>query len=403
MGVLGVGGAVIAWLVTRWRVVGPELHIEMGLLRRQSLRVPASRIQSVDIVRPALARAIGLAEVRIDVAGHGRNKTRLAYLTDGQAEGVRARLLALAHGVVETAPAPPRRRIFTVRNGRLLASVLLGFPTVGLGAVVVVVLTLSAISSKAAPPSAGVFLADMFILVAAIARRFAAQFDLRVDEAADGLHVSAGLMQTRSETVPFARLQGVRYIRPLLWRPFGWVRLDIDVARQGGDRRGGNRRTESRALLPVGSAEEAGALLERVVPGAVVGLGTGPGARAGLPPGARVPGRAVLVTPLSYRNLAAWHDGSYAYARTGRLRRTLTVVPLVKAQSIRWVQGPVARALRLATVHVDVAGRGWHAVARSRDASQAAAAFAELAELAHCARAAGATQAAGTARSRIAL
>jgi putative membrane protein len=42
---LGVVAGIVSWLVTRWRVEGTDLRIETGLIRRQSIRVPLSRIQ----------------------------------------------------------------------------------------------------------------------------------------------------------------------------------------------------------------------------------------------------------------------------------------------------------------------------------------------------------------------
>jgi putative membrane protein len=61
-------------------------------------------------------------------------------------------------------------------------------------------------------------------------------------------------------------------------------------------------------------------------------------------------------------------------------------VPLVKAQSFRRVQGPVQRRLRLASVHVDTAGRSVHATLRDRDVREADAALEELVRLARMQR-----------------
>src|SRR5207245_2742016 len=70
-GVVGLAAlaGVVTWLVTRWRVEGGTLRVESGLLRRQSQRLPLSRVQAIDIIRPGLARALGLAEVRLRTAG----------------------------------------------------------------------------------------------------------------------------------------------------------------------------------------------------------------------------------------------------------------------------------------------------------------------------------------------
>ena len=137
VGVLGLGllGGLVHWLVTRWRVFGGELQIETGLLRRQSIRMPLTRIQSIDVVRPGLARVFGLSEVRVESAGTGTARGRLAYLPQGRALAVRAQLLALAHGLDESTPAPEEFVLWRVDNARLVASAVLGWP-VGLIAIV---------------------------------------------------------------------------------------------------------------------------------------------------------------------------------------------------------------------------------------------------------------------------
>jgi len=71
---------------------------------------------------------------------------------------------------------------------------------------------------------------------------------------------------------------------------------------------------------------------------------------------------------------------------SGRLRRVTDWVPLTKVQSIRWVQGPVRRTLRLASIHLDTAGRRVHVVARDRDESEAASLVADLPERCRVAR-----------------
>jgi putative membrane protein len=76
--------------------------------------------------------------------------------------------------------------------------------------------------------------------------------------------------------------------------------------------------------------------------------------------------------------------------QSGRLRRVTCWVPLEKAQSFREVQGPLQRRMRLATVHVDTAGRGVRATFRDRDAAEAERVLDELPELARTARRAAA-------------
>ncbi len=370
-----VAGAVY-WLVTRWRISGAELQIETGLIRRQSIRVPLARIQAVDIVRPLLGRFLGLAELQVVVAGSGRSQSRLAYLQEDEAQRVRAELLALAHGLQGDTPEPPERRLFEVGLGELVASVALGAPVV-----VAVLLAIGSAAAVVLTPIGFVVVLTTWPVLFAIGsvgvRRILVEYGFTVAEAPDGLRIRSGLLQTRAETIPIGRVQAVRWVEPLLWRPFGWCRLEVDVARQHGGRGSEPETAEmTRALLPVGTRDTASGLLHRVLPEAAVRP----------PHGAGPPRRAIWRAPLSYRMLAAWHDDRYVCARTGRVRPSLVIVPLEKVQSLRWVQGPLQRALRLASVHVDTAGRRWQAVARARDAGEADAMLVRLTDLSGRAR-----------------
>src|SRR5262249_48489882 len=107
-------------LVTRWKVDGATLRIETGLLRRDSRQLPIARIQAVDLVRPFLARMLGLAELRVRLAGAGDADARLAYLTEPGAEALRARLLA-AHPRLDPATPEPAGSVGTSVPTRRLA------------------------------------------------------------------------------------------------------------------------------------------------------------------------------------------------------------------------------------------------------------------------------------------
>jgi membrane protein YdbS with pleckstrin-like domain len=61
-------------------------------------------------------------------------------------------------------------------------------------------------------------------------------------------------------------------------------------------------------------------------------------------------------------------------------------VPLSKVQSIRYVEGPIQRGLRLSSIHLDTAGRNVHAVLRDRDRAEATRLLRELPERCRLAR-----------------
>lgn len=367
---------IVSWLVTRWRVEAQELRIETGLIKRSSLRFPLTQIQAIDIVRPGLARIFGLAELRLRMGGSTGRHARLAYLPEHDAELLRARLLVLAQGTPGVTHATDERVVVSLPTGRLIGSILLSragvFAELLIAAIIVTAFVAPDVAA-AAIGGQGIF---VFALLAVAWQRFNSGYRLTVAEAPDGLRVRSGLIALSAETIRPGRVQAVRMTEPLLWRVFGWCRLEVDVA--GRQRRKGEGKSESRPMrvvLPAGSRRSALDLLERILPGAPEGR---------LPP----PRRARLKSPLLYHYLSWSRTDRCVVATSGRIRRVTVWVPLVKVQSLRRIEGPVQRRLRLATIHLDTAGRNVHATLRDRDTAEANEALADLIDLCRKARAA---------------
>src|SRR5207244_11030259 len=96
--------------------------------------------------------------------------------------------------------------------------------------------------------------------------------------------------------------------------------------------------------------------------------------------------RAFVKSPLRYRFLSVGRNDTCVVTTTGRIRRVTAWVPLAKVQSFRRVQGPVQRRLRLASIHLDTAGRSVHANLRDRDVDEADGVLERLVALARAAR-----------------
>jgi putative membrane protein len=377
--VLGLG--FVSWFVTRWQIDGDDLRIETGVLRRRSLRFPLAQVQAIDVVRPGLARLFQVAELRLRMGGSTGGSARLAYLHEREVEPLRTHLLALARGaaapvVVEQdgATAEPERILTAVPPMKLAASILIS--DVGIYAELILLgLILGAVFAPGA--TTGLLGGSVVWIVSALTvvwRRFNQEYGLTVAETSDGLHLHGGLVALTAETIRPGRVQAVRMVEPLLWRPLGWCRLEVDLAgRQRSKGEGEAQRGRLRTLLPVGSRALAEELLDAIAPDRPRRLD---------PP----PRRARWKSPLRYRKLAWARTERCVATRSGRVRRVTSWVPLEKVQSLRRVQGPVQRRFRLATVHVDTAGRGVHASLRDRDSAEAEQALVELTDLARAAR-----------------
>ena len=377
-------GGLVSWFVTRWRIEDDDLRIETGLLRRQSLRFPLAQVQAIDVVRPGLARLFRVAELRLRMAGASGGTARLAYVAEHEVEPLRDQLLALARGArhdeaaPESAlelerPVPEEHVLTTVRTGQLAASIVLeNWWLVLILAGLVAGFAVSPHTAARALRGAGFVWA--ISMATFIWRRFNQQYRLTVADGPDGLHLRGGLVALTAEVIRPGRVQAVRLVEPFLWRPLGWCRVEVDVAgRQRKKGEGEAQRGQLRTLVPVASRPLALGLIDRLVPDRPPELS---------PP----PRRVFWKSPLRYRTLSWGRTESCVATTSGRLRRVASWVPLEKVQSLRHVQGPLQQRLRLASVHVDTAGKGVHATLRDRDAAEARRALAELTDLARAAR-----------------
>jgi putative membrane protein len=376
-------GGVVSWLVTRWQVADGVLRIETGLIRRQSLRFPLTQVQAIDVVQTGLARVLGLAELRLRMAGADSSGGRLASLPLADAEGLRQRLLTMAGtagsvaaGSCVAAGQPAgtgssERLLFRVQSSRLAGAIALS--RAGAYAAIVIAAMAAVVAFTGKPAIVASFIPVAFGIVVTVWRQFNSDFGTVVVAAPDGLRLRSGLIQTTAETIRPGRVQAVRLVEPLAWRAFGWCRLEVDVA---GPRQRRENRAEAqrlRALIPVGSRAQAQQMIGELL-------------RSQPAPSQRAPRSARWKAPLTYHFLAWGGDDRYVAASHGRVCRTTTWVPLEKVQSVRWMQGPVQRRLGLASVRLDVAGRRVTADIEDRGAAEAREIFGRLPDLAGQAR-----------------
>jgi putative membrane protein len=351
---LGIAYGYVSWRTTHYFIDSEDLRLETGVLFRRSRRVRLDRLQAVDVVRPLVARALGLAELRLEVAGGSSSEAPLAYLGEAAAQQLRAELLARAAGLEHDTPEAPERVLVKVPLSRLAESQVrsVGLIVALLAVVVFVVVTVVTgewtVLAFIVPATIG--------MVPAVVRSVVVHFDFTVAESPDGLRLRHGLLETRSQTVPPGRVQAIRIVEPLLWRSRGWCRVEVNIAGYAGD---GEAQTS--VLLPVAPREQAFAVLGRVLPDVDVQSVRTYG----------VPRRARWCDPISWQGNAAGADDKVFISRRGRFRRETDIVPHERVQSARLSQGPLQRRLGLATVHLDTSPGPVQPTAHHRDAQDA--------------------------------
>jgi putative membrane protein len=344
----------LSWWFTHYAVTDTELRIRTGLLFRRTAHIRLERIQAVDVTRPLLARVAGVAKLKLDVIGTDE-KDELAFLGEEEARALRAELLARAAGFAPESAhevgEAPARELVRVPARVIAVSLLLTGATWGSLVAAVVVPSLLWLATdnlwtvlvSAVPLFGGA--------VTSSAGRFVTSYGWTVSESPDGLRIDRGLLDRVHETVPPGRVQTVRIVEPLLWRWWGWVRVELDVAG-----------SSNSMLLPVAPREVAESVIARVLPGVTV-----PPAASLTPP----PRRARWCLPVWWRGHGTAVTDAVFATRRGLLCRHLALVPHAKVQSVRLSQGPWQRARRVADLHVDT-GADKTVTARLRDAGEAA-------------------------------
>ncbi|MEB7503081.1 PH domain-containing protein [Arthrobacter koreensis] len=373
--VLVLGIAVVfflSWWFTRYQVSADHVRVRSGVLFRQHRQARLDRVQAIDINQPLLARLFGLGELRFEVADAGESAVRLAYLRLDDARALRATILDRASGAqaatdpsaegegAPAGPAAPSRRaaeapeypILALRPGRVIGATVLSGNTVVLLLGTIAVVTLTLVTGEGV--SLAVFIPVGLAVASGYWSMLSTAWNFRAAASRDGVRIRYGLLDTRTQTVPPGRIQAVSITQPLLWRPAGWYRISVNVAGYGVSPGADSARTR---LLPAGTMEETLQILALVLPNPgtddPVGLFRAGLAGSGPEHGFTTsPRRARWVAPLQWRRSGFALTGTALLSRTGRLWRSLTVVPHERIQSMALEQGPLARRLRIADLRL---------------------------------------------------
>ena len=347
----------LAWdRLTYWIDAEGDFRIDSGVVTRQQRRLQLSRLQSVDVTQPLLARVFGMAALTIEVAGAGDSRANLAYLPLANAQALRNEVIARSAGIKADAGEAPEQPLVVVPPKDLVISLLLRGTTVVLLSLTVLIVVVTAMTARTAGLlvilTGGVPLLIVF-------GEFTTYFNFTVARSADGLRLRSGLFQIKSQTIPPGRVQAVEFVQSWLWRRKDWVRVRLNVAGQPSSEDGDG--SSETVLLPVAPYDVALDIVKHVLPGVDV-------RSVELSP---APKRARRRAWIQSRQLGVGHDDLVFVTERGRFVSHLSVVPHARTQSVRVTQGPWERALGLATMHVDSPPGPVLISALYRDATQA--------------------------------
>ena len=379
-----VAGAVYgaaSWLRTKYWIEADELRVDTGLVSRQSRRIRVDRLQGIDIAQPFVARLFGLAELRMDVAGGGQREGSLAFLRLDEAEALREALLARRDAVREErdagadgaeeagadagprepTPRRPEREVARLDLRTLVISLMLSPDTFAFVRAAVVFATAFGFFGR----FAGVASVTPVLIGFGLTqfRRMSAFYGFVVTESDSGLHVRRGLFERNAQTISLARVQGVVVTEPLLWRGFGWARLDVAVAGYASSSSDGDGRPSASTVMP---AAPRALVLDLARTLLAEAGGPDPDAVALTPP----PERARWVAPVRRRFMSGGVGEHLVVSREGMVTRRTHVVPHARVQSLQLHQGVWQHRLGLADLHVDSPPGPVKVRLRHRDAAE---------------------------------
>ncbi|HWH26723.1 MAG TPA: PH domain-containing protein, partial [Pseudolysinimonas sp.] len=374
----------LSWRMHTFRITDELVEVRSGILFRTHRKGRLDRIQGINIVRPFVARLFGAARLEINVAGNDA-KVRLEYLGSRNADALRLEILQRASGTADRARRDPAHvdasfveqrvadltapeldpslaapeSVVKMHPLRLIGSTVLSVTTLLLLVAVIGIVTTVVVSGTwyivfGLVPA-------VFGLGSFLVNRVVKSLRYTIAATPDGVRVGYGLLSTSNETLPPGRIHSVSISQELLWRPADWWQVKVNRASASSAQ--GAAGQQNTTILPVGSRADVLRVLALVVPSldadgelrALVEAGLGP-ARDG-DGFTNSPRRAAVLRWFSWRRNGFAMRPDAVVLRRGAIWRQLIVVPTPRIQSVAVYQGPLLRALRLAsaTVHT-VAG-----------------------------------------------
>lgn len=405
-----------SWRFTKYQLAEEQVLLDTGVIFRQHRRVRYDRVQAVDIRQPLLARIFGLAELKFEAADGGSTAMQLSFVKEAEARVLRAEIMGRAAGIQAGAspeavadrgpagadaaeqpagmeaelpenaaalaiPEAPEQVMLQVPVKRMIGSLLLSTSVVVMVSILIVMVAAAAVLDAVLPQEGEdnwwvillfALIPFAFSLIGVVWGGFNKGYNFTVATSPDGMRLRYGLLETSQQTVPPGRVQAVRISQGLLWRPFGWYKMVVNVAGYGPSLEGGA--ADKSTVLPVGTMEDVLRVLSVVVPDP----GLGPEDNGMVPENAdraaeesedapavisqgisglgdalgftSAPRRVWWLDPLTWKRNAYRSTRTLLMLRSGWLERHLQLIPHERIQSVDLHQGPLLRRLSVATL-----------------------------------------------------
>lgn len=244
---------IAGWYRFQFRVADGELQIKKGIFVRKKVYMAKERIQVIDVTEGLVQRVFGLVKVEVKTAGGGTESATINAMTFEEAEELKRELRANTSVKIEGEVFEEGIGIeeefldewkistkelvlaaFTSGNFGLIASIL-GALSGQLDAVI----TDEAIDYiQGALPGLNNFTLIVTVVIAILVISWTFSFlgvifnysDFSVKKTEKELLIRSGLIERKHITIPFDRIQAVRFVEGILRQPLGCGMLYVESA-----------------------------------------------------------------------------------------------------------------------------------------------------------------------------
>lgn len=251
---LSLFGGILGWWFFRYRIFEDELQIEKGVFVKKKLYLSKDRIQVIDITEGILQRLFGLVKVEVKTAGGGTETATINAITRDEAEVLRTELRKKNNEDQDQIGEGEERQeqeeeilatwklstkdlvyaAFTSGNFGLIASIL-GAISGQLNEMINEENIRFIYEVLPGYSDVTIYIALIFaiIVVSWLLSFLGVIFtysDFRLHKTEEELIVTRGLFEKKHITVPYDRIQAVRFVEGVIRQPFGYGMIYVESA-----------------------------------------------------------------------------------------------------------------------------------------------------------------------------
>ncbi len=243
---------IVGWVRFTYRVDGDELQIKKGIFVRKNLYLTKDRIQVIDITEGLLQRIFGLVKVEVKSAGSGTDNATISAITRNEALELRS----LLRGEIKTEQEESVAEVDEVFESEVIEwrlpgrDLLLAALTSGnFGLIASILGAISGQMDQFITEENMYYILDkvpglgntslfvgIFVLIFIISYLFSfigvifQYADFKVEKKEKELHITSGLLERKHITIPFNRIQALRFVEGVFREPFGYGMLYVESA-----------------------------------------------------------------------------------------------------------------------------------------------------------------------------